>query len=438
MPQRQPGCHDFQTASQICRRDFIQAGLLGGLGLTLSAALQRQALGGVNSRAKSVILVWLQGGVSHHDTLDPKPFAPSDIRGEFQSISTRLPGVRVGEQLPLIAANLDKFAVIRSVTHAEAAHERGSMYMVEGRRPGPGANGAQASGNPQLGTIVAHEQGPRNGLPAFVSIPGNDFTSRFTGHGYLPAGCAEFRGYQAASLQPNKQQPPEKFQERLGLLDAIRQRDQHNLGSNAWDEFELQARDIIHSGAGGKAFEIDSEPDSIKQLYGIGGQGGEKGKYALIARRLIEAGTRYVTIGRHSWDHHSNIFPMLRKRLPSMDLALSGLVLDLEQRGMLDETLVVYMTEYGRTPKVNADGGRDHWPNAFSIAFAGAGIKTGQVLGSSDEQGARVTERPVSPEEIAATILHLVGINPRKVIPKPDGRPTQYVDHAEPIHEILA
>ncbi len=170
MPLRQPGCHDFHTASQICRRDFIQAGLLGGLGLTLSSALQRQALGGVSGRAKSVILVWLQGGVSHHDTLDPKPFAPSDIRGEFQSISTRLPGVRVGEQLPLIAANLDKFAVIRSVTHAGAAHERGSMYMVEGRRPGPGASGSQASGNPQLGTIVAHEQGARNGLPAFVSV----------------------------------------------------------------------------------------------------------------------------------------------------------------------------------------------------------------------------------------------------------------------------
>lgn len=430
---------EFRCGDATDRRDFLRAGVLGGMGLTLAGQLPSQAIADVaaHAKAKSVILVWLQGGVSHHETFDPKPFAPADVKGEFTPIASKLPGVPIGEHLPRLASTLDRFAIVRSVTHTEAAHERGSMYMVEGRRPTPAASGSQPSGHPQLGTIVAHEGGPRHGLPAFVSLPGNDFTSRFIGTGFLPAGCAEFRGFQADSLLPNQRQSGEKFSERADLLDAIRVRDDTALGDAGWDQFEQQARAIIASGNGGRAFNIDDEPESVKQLYGIGSKGGDKGKYALMARRLIEAGTRFVTIGRNSWDHHSKIFPQLKQRLPSMDLALSGLVLDLEQRGLLDDTLVVYMTEYGRTPKINADGGRDHWPNAFSIAFAGAGIRGGQVLGATDEQGARVIDRPVSPEEIAATILHLVGIHPQTEFRKPDGRPIQYVDHAAPIHELL-
>ncbi len=438
------GCANYRALPAISRRDTLQAGVLGGLGVTLSSMLRNQAAGAVsgNAKAKSVILFWLQGGVSHHDTLDPKPDASSDIRGEFSPISTRLPGVQFTEMLPRMASMMDKFAVVRSATHPEAAHERGSMYLVEGRRPGPGANGSRPSGNPEIGSIVAHELGQPEGLPAFFSIPGNDFTSQFIGSGWMPPATAAFKGHQATSLKPSTQLTSERFSGRIDLrnklLSGVVGSVSAQRGPEAWDQFDDQAVDIIRRGRGGKAFDISEEPTEILKLYGIEDRGTEKCRYALTARRLVEAGARYVTIGRNSWDHHSGIFPLLKRRLPSMDSAIAGLVTDLENRGLLDETLVVYLTEFGRTPKVNSQAGRDHWPGAFSVAFAGAGIRGGQVLGASDRTGGSVADRPVSPEEIAATILHLVGIHPQTMFTKPDGRPIQYVDQARPIAELLA
>ncbi len=437
MSSRNAGCASYRSLPAMQRRSFLGAGALSTLGLTLSSALRReaQAATGRTARAKSVILFWLQGGVSHHDTFDPKPGAPIDVRGEFSTISTQLPGVQFSDRLPRLAGISDKLAVVRSVTHSEAAHQRGSIYMVEGRRP-PRETGVEHSGNPEIGSLVAHQLGMRNGMPASCSIPGNDFTSRFTGHGWLPATAAAFRGVESQSLKSTAQSA-DRFSERVSLR---RELGVSSTGghSAAWDEFDQQAVEIVSSGRGAAAFEYDSEPDHIKELYGIGQKQDSKCRLALTARRLIEAGVRYVTIGRNSWDHHSNIFPQLRGRLPSMDHAITGLILDLEQRGMLDETLVIYMTEYGRTPRVNKDAGRDHWPQAFSIAFAGAGIQGGQVLGATDEQGAAVRERPVTPEQIAATILHLTGIDPRTEFIKDNGRPILFVDEAEPIDELLA
>ena len=435
-------CSDYLNLPALQRRNFLKVGLLGGLGLSLSSLLQQQSHGDWNAKAKakSVILFWLQGGITHHETFDPKPDAPENIRGELSPISTSLPGVQIGELLPKTAAMMNDMTVIRSVTHSEAAHERGSMYMVEGRKPTPGANGSKASGHPQLGSIVAYELAMRNGLPPFVSIPGNDFTSRFTGSGFLPASCAPFKGMNSSSLKPSDQLSDERFAQRLALRTALTQ--QHaikSLGETAaWSDIDHQAVEVITSGKGSRAFHYDEEPDSIKQLYGMQHKRSDKGRYALIARRLVEAGVRFVTIGRNSWDHHSNLFPQVRSRVPSFDYAWTGLITDLKQRGMLDETLVIYMTEYGRTPKINDQAGRDHWPNAFSIAFAGAGIQVGQVIGASDHHGASVIDHPVSPEEIAATILHLVGIPPQREIVKPDGRPGMYVDYAKPIEALLS
>jgi len=429
------GCQSYRNLPVNDRRNFIKAGALSTLGITLSTALRQEARAATPStaKAKSVILFWLQGGVSHHDTLDPKPDAPVDVRGEFSPIATRLPGVHFSDEMPRLASLADKLAVIRSVRHSEGAHQRGSMYMVEGRRP-PRETGVNHSGNPELGCIVAHELGMQNGMPAFCSIPGNDFTSRFTGHGWLPANAGPFRGTQAKALEPGGQ-TPKRFTNRDALRDALSNAaiTGKNITSNAWDEFDQQAVDIVASGRGAEAFDHASEPEEIKAIYK------HHGRQARTARRLIEAGVRYVTIGQNSWDYHSKIFPQLRRRLPQMDNSIGGLIVDLEQRGMLDETLVIYMTEYGRTPRVNKDAGRDHWPQAFSIAFAGAGIQGGQVLGATDSKGASVTDRPVSPEEIAATILHLTGINPHTAYSKPDGRPIHYVDNeAQPIREILA
>ncbi|TWT62816.1 DUF1501 domain-containing protein [Rubinisphaera italica] len=432
-------CSSYFQLPNISRRGFLQAGSLGGLGISLSGILRSEALAmgsSIAPKAKSVILLWLQGGVSHHDTFDPKPYAPANIRGELNTIQTTLPGVNFTEHLPKLAGMTDQLAIIRSVTHTESAHQRGSMYMVEGRRP-PKATGVNASGYPELGSIVAHELGMRSGLPAFVSIPGNDFTSRFTGSGYLPPSVEAFRGTESNSLKPDQRVTMDRFAERVELQRSLCQ--QSATTAAPWDTFNEQAIEIISTGKGAAAFDWQQESTATQERYGItSGRKGQMGQLTLTARRLIEAGVRYVTVGRNSWDHHSNIFPLLKDRVPRVDDAMSGLIQDLQERNLLDETLVICMTEYGRTPKINSQAGRDHWPNAFSILFAGAGIKTGQVIGASDKDGAAVQDRPVSPEEIAATILHLTGINPHHEYMTQDGRPIMYVDYAQPIAELLS
>lgn len=430
------GCLDYRSLPTQHRRSFLKVGALGSLGVTLANTLRLEAATGGRGKAKSVILLWLQGGVSHHESFDPKPDAADDIRGELSSIPTALPGVYFCDYLPKLAAMANKLAVIRSVTHSEAAHQRGSIYMVEGRRPSP-ATGVEHSGNPHLGSIVAHELGMRDGMPAYFSIPGNDFTSNFTGHGWLPGTSAGFRGVDSKALQSGGENGD--LARRLALRGSLRAQMDRFSRQNAWDRFDAQAVDFMTSGKGATAFQWDKEPAAIRELYGLVGKNrDDMASLCITARRLVESGVRFVTVGRDSWDHHSNIFPQLRSRLPLFDAAFTGLVTDLEQRGLLDETLVVYLTEYGRTPKINKDIGRDHWPAAFSVAFAGAGIRAGQVIGASDKNGAAVTERPVTPEEIAATILHLVGIPPQTTFQRSDGRPIPYVEHAKPVQELLA
>ncbi len=443
MTNRREGCASYQGLPGIDRRGVMKLGALAGLGVSLPELLRREAEGSVNreAKAKNVILLWLQGGVSHHDTFDPKPQAPEEIRGEFDTIATTVPGVRFGQHMQRTAQMLDTMTLIRSVTHSESDHYRGSMYMVEGRRPPRGAGGEVRSGNPTLGSIVAHELGIRGGLPPHVNIPGNCFTSKFVGHGWLPPTAAPFSGQQSPSLASGGISP-DRFAQRASLRETLAHREAGRpiieMHGDS-DAFYQQAVEIIGSGRGAAAFDIDQEPDSIKALYGLDlpKNRNDKGRLCLTARRLIEAGVRFVTIGRNSWDHHATIFPQLASRLPTFDHAWAGLITDLKQRGLLDETLVVYLTEYGRTPRVNSQAGRDHWPQAFSVAFAGAGVPGGQVVGATDRDGAAVIDRPVTPEEIAATILHLVGIPPQKEYSKADGRPVQYVDYARPLSFLL-
>ena len=445
-PSHPHGCPSYR---RLNRRQALQVGVLGGLGVSLANTYQQEAAAAVaNSatagKAKSVILLWLQGGVSHHETFDPKPDATADVRGELTPIKTNLPGVTVGELMPKLATMMDKLAVVRSVTHTEAAHQRGSIYMVEARQP-PRSTGVEASGNPQLGAIVSHELGMRSGVPPFVSIPGNDFTSKFVGAGFLPKSADAFAGTNANSLSVPEGFSADRFRNRLqlqGALENINQRRTIGRLSASWDEFNQRAVDVIASDRAGRAFHWEAESAEIQKLYGIIDESGKQnsgqiGQLALTARRLVEAGVRYVTIGRNSWDHHSNMFPQLKSRVPRFDHAYAGLLTDLESKGLLDETLVVYLTEFGRTPKVNAQAGRDHWPGVFSVSFSGAGIKTGQVLGSSDAVGGEVADFPVTPEEIGATILQLAGVNPHGVFVGNDGRPKMYIDHAEPISALL-
>lgn len=448
MNRSSAGCREHRSLSSLSRRRALQVGALGGLGLTLPQVLRHEARAAPTTtpKAKSVILLWLQGGVSHHETFDTKPDAPDDVRGEFVPIQTNLPGVVIGEHMPRLANMMDRLAVIRSVTHKDSGHQRASMWMVAGRRPGRQVSNEDINDNPDLGCIVAHQLGMRNGLPPYVSIPGNDFTSRFTGPGWLPASTAPFKGTNARSVSVPDGFSGEAFNERMSLRNRIDRFGESHVGqdrrSGAWDQFTQQAVDIITSNKAGQAFDIFAESDETLALYGVDQERKrnrqQMPELCLTARRLVEAGVRYVTIGRNSWDHHSNIFPQIKSRVPRFDQAFAGLLRDLEQRGMLDETLVVYMTEFGRTPKVNSSAGRDHWPRVFSVALAGAGMKTGQVLGASDKVGGEPIERPVSPEEIAATILSQVGIYPHTVVQKTDGRPIMFVDHARPIAELLA
>ncbi|MBL8795179.1 MAG: DUF1501 domain-containing protein, partial [Planctomycetia bacterium] len=333
-----PSCREL-----ITRRRMLQVGLLGGLGLSLPQWLCHEARGETNrfARAKSVIFLWLQGGVSHHETFDLKPDAPADIRGPFNPIQTNLPGVTVGEHLVRLSRMMDKLAVVRSVTHGESAHERGSQYMVSGRRPvgGPSLENTY----PDIGAIVGHQLGMRGGLPPYVSVPGNDFTSKFTGPGYLPRSAGAFKGTHAVSLQFSGEVSSERFRERVGLRADFESG--AALGEPSWNEFDQRAVDIITSAKASRAFDILQESDATLKLYGIErakvGKTAEararlgKAEYCLMARRLVEAGVRFVTIGRDGWDHHTNIFPQLKGRLPRFDAALAGLITDLEQRGLL-------------------------------------------------------------------------------------------------------
>jgi uncharacterized protein (DUF1501 family) len=432
----------------LSRRQSLQVGVLSGLGITLPGILRHEARAATPApRAKSVIALFLGGGFPHHDSFDPKPEAVAEVRGELQTIATKVPNYRVSELLPRTAAIADRLTIIRSVRHAEPVHQRGLMYMLEGRQP-PLATGEFRSGNPLIGSLVAHQLGMRNGLPAFVSMPGFHFAKEFTGPGWLPAASGPFFGTQARALAPNEQIKSEQFADRLALRSAFdpplapdaRTSDQER----GWDRFSAQAVDILRSGKAAAAFRYQDEPLAIQRLYGIdparmGPTGGDNlGGQLLTARRLVESGARFVTVEQDGWDDHEKIFPNIRWRLPTVDDAFSGLIRDLDQRGLLEETLVLCLTEFGRTPKVNDKGGRDHWPTAFSIALAGAGVPGGQVLGATDKTGAAVKERPVSPEEIAATILTLVGIDPRQQYVRADGRPMMFVDEAQPIGELMS
>lgn len=438
----QQGCREYR--SLFSRRSALQLGVFGGLGLTLPQFLRRQAIAGeTKAKAKSVIMLWLQGGVSHHETFDMKPDASSEIRGEFSPISTNQPGTFVGEYYPRLSRMMDKLAVVRSMTHSEAAHQRGSMYMVEGRKPTPTASGTQPSGHPEFGSIIAQELGGRGGLPPFVSTPGNDFTSKFIGSGFLPASTSSFKAFNSRSLEQPSDFSAERFGERVSLRNSLLSQQPVSKKPTGWDQYDAQALDLIGSTKAGEAFHWEKESPETLRLYGIEDESGNRlrgqmGQLTLQARRLVEAGVRFVTVGRNSWDHHSTMFPQLRSRLPRVDAAFAGLIEDLEQRGMLDETLIVYSTEFGRTPKINSQAGRDHWPRAFSIAFAGAGIQPGQVIGSTDKTGGEVTDTPVSPEEVLATILHLVGIDPQSHYVGSDGRPLRYVDSAKPFMPLLS
>ncbi len=440
-----PGRVPLGSARGPSRRDFMYVGLVGGLGLTLGNYL------GINSvakgeikqyaskegKAKSVIHIFLPGGMSAQESFDPKPFAPVEYRGPFQPIGTKLPGEVFSESIPKIASIADKITVVRSMTHGEAAHERGVHNMFTGYRPSP------ALQFPSMGSVVSHEFGPRNNLPPYVAIP--SMPNGFAGSGYLSSAYGPFslgadpadQSFKVRDLNLATGIDDSRFARRKTMLAAV---DNHfrtlekSDALDSMDSFYQRAYNLISSKQAREAFDVAAEPDPIKDEYGRN----PAGMRMLMSRRLVEAGVRFVSMTFGSWDHHANIVGGFKGQMPTFDQALATLIIDLERRGLLDSTLVMVTSEFGRTPKINKDNGRDHWPKVFSIVLAGGGIKKGQIYGSSDATAAEPNTDPLTVEDMATTVYNQLGIVADKELMAPGGRPIEIVNGGKVVDELLA
>ena len=430
------------------RRDCIQLGLGTLFGGGLVGAMRSTALGSeqaIKPQAKACILVWLDGGPTHYETFDPKPDAPIEIRGELSTIPTKIPGVHFSEHMKQCASIADKFTVIRSIKHNQGNHGAGNHYMMTGTpTPIPVGCGAFVSFHPSMGSVVSRELGAPWGMPPYISMPS---MSRSGGPNFLGAKYAPF----IISNDPNRTDfrvrdialpgglTGDTFAQRNSLRESIDQMLRINDQAagdpvNAVDEYYKQGHQLITSTEAQEAFDIGREPEHIRSKYGRS----PTGQRALLARRLVEAGVPFVTLYEGGWDHHTDIFSRLKKQLPPVENAVAALISDLEERGMLDSTMVIMLGEFGRTPTINARGGRDHWSNAMSVLFAGGGAPGGQVIGATDYKGYSASERILSPENFVSTIYRKLGINPGKIVYTPEGRPTRLVSDPTSIPELMA
>jgi hypothetical protein len=422
---------------------LVAGGLAGSLAAKAHGA--KASPPGVSAaKADACILVWQDGGPSHYETFDPKPEAPVEIRGEYQPIATQTPGIYFSEPMQKLAGISDDLAIVRSIRHDQGNHGAGNHYMMTGAPPRiPVGCGAFVSFHPSLGSVVAKEVGAPHGIPAYFSLPR---MSRSGGPNFLGSKYAPF----IVPDSPNSSSfrvrdvtiPSGLTEDRFDSRQAIRQNIDKMLRFNeaavadpvlSVDEFYQQSLQIISSPEAQAAFDIHQEPDEVRDAYGRN----TFGQQALLARRLVGAGVPFVTLYHGGWDHHRGIFKSLRDKLPPFEATVAALVSDLKQRGMLERTLVVVLGEFGRTPKINKDGGRDHWSNAMSVMFAGGRTPGGQVVGATDRQGYAAVERVLSPENFVSTIYRKLGIDPGQVMYSPEGRPVHLVSDATPIDELM-
>jgi hypothetical protein len=433
------------------RRDFLKIGAAGLLGfeLTLPGLLSRQARAASVGNAKSdvsVILVFLKGGLSTIDTFDLKPDAPSDIRGEFKSIPTNVSGIRIGELLTKTAQQMDKFSLIRSFTHRNSDHGPADHYMLTGYHPIAGFNPNLKPNNqyPSHGSIIAHKLGPRGSVPPYVCLPQMHASA---GSAYLGASAVPFvieadpssPGFSVPDLAPPMTLDASRLASRRELLSKV-DRYQHeaevaaNAGARSVSVFGERAFDLMTSPAAKKAFDITAETDALRDQYGRN----TLGQSCLMARRLVEAGVRCVTVDHSNWDTHFDNFTILKGQLlPKFDAAIATLFRDLADRGLLDKTLVIVSGEFGRTPRINKDAGRDHWSKCFTVALGGGGIQGGRVVGASDAWAQEPADNPYGPEDLAATMYQLLGINPKDELRTPEGRPIAISNAGRIITELI-
>ncbi|MSR32659.1 MAG: DUF1501 domain-containing protein [Gemmataceae bacterium] len=435
--------NSFRHAN-LARRDCLKLGLGALMGGGLSGALKASSMARGKSQAKSVILVWLDGGPTHYETFDPKPDAPLEIRGNFSPIATKVPGIKVSQHLPKLAAIAHRLAILRSVRHDQGNHGAGNHYMMTGAPPRiPVGCGAFVSYHPSLGSVTASEIPAPEGLPSYFSLPSMTRSGgpNFLGSKFAPFvvdGSPNSPNFRVRDVTLPKEMDGAKTLSRQEMRQAVdrfaRFADkQLNDPSLALDDHYRQGLDLMRSARAQAAFDIHNEPDRIRDSYGRN----DFGQRALLARRLVEAGVPFIVLNEGGWDHHGGLFPALEKRLPTFDATLAALIEDMAQRGILDSTLVLVLGEFGRTPQINKDGGRDHWSNAMSILFAGGGTPGGQVIGATDRQGYAAVERVLSPEHFAATVYAKLGIDPAKILYAGNGRPAHLVSNPETIAELM-
>ena len=427
------------------RREALYVGLVGGLGLSLGNFFNMKASAATTSlagaikegQAKSVIHIFLPGGAAQHETFDPKPYAPLEYRGPFGTVKTKIDGEYFSENYKEMAQVADKITVVRSMTHGEAAHERGTHNMFTGYKPSP------AIQYPSFGSVVSHEFGPRNNLPPYVCIPSQPNT--YAGSGFLSSAYGPFslggdpaqNGFTVRDLNLPSGVDDNRFDRRKTMLSAV---DDHfrklekSDALNAMDTFYQRAYSLISSKSAREAFNLQAESESTKDQYGKN----TAGMRLLLARRLVEAGVRFVSMTYGGWDHHAQIAKAIQGQVPSLDKGLAALIRDLDERGLLDSTLIMVSSEFGRTPKINKDDGRDHWPKVFSIILAGGGIKRGQIYGSSDATGAEPDANPLTIEDMSATLFHQLGINHEKKLLAPGNRPIDIVRGGKVAEGLLA
>jgi hypothetical protein len=432
------------------RRDFLRIGAAGALGLNMSLPKLLQAEASENSltakKDVSFIFVFLKGGLSTIDTFDMKPDAPSEIRGPFQSIPSNVPGTRVCEKIPNIAKVMDKFSIIRSFTHRNAGHGPADHYMLTGYHPVGGFDGGLKPNNqhPAMGSVISHKLGPRGAIPPYVCLPNmhNSGSSAYLGPEAAPftiEADPSSPGFAVPDMQPPFSIEAKRIDDRRSLLSKVDRfhksmEAKANRGTRELGVFAQRATELMTSKAAKEAFDINKESDKLRDAYGRN----TLGQSCLMARRLVEAGVRCVTVEHSNWDTHYHNFQTLQDDLlPKFDQAIPTLFKDLDSRGLLQNTLVLLTGEFGRTPKINDSAGRDHWSRCFTVALAGAGIKGGRVLGKSDKWAMDPAEDPYGPEDLCATVYNRMGIDPRSEMHTPDGRPIMVTNNGRVIKDLL-
>ena len=442
----------------LSRRSFLHVGTAGVLGaglglpqlLAAEAAARRQGRGPKDE--VSVIILFLKGGLSTIDTFDLKPNAPAEIRGEFNPIATVVPGIQFCEHLPQVAQQADKFSLIRSFAHGNSNHGQADHYMLTGYHPRAGFNGGLTPNNqwPSHGSVIARKLGPRLGdssagaVPPYVCLPKMHPSA---GSAYLGPAAAPFvieadpnaPGFSVPDLVPPLSLEADRLDTRRALLakvDRFQQAAEREANQQARtvSVFREKAFAMMTSPQAKAAFDIAAERAETRDRYGRT----SLGQSCLMARRLVEAGVRCVTIDHSNWDTHDNNFTILKNELlPALDQGMSALFEDLAGRGLLERTLVMVTGEFGRTPRINKNAGRDHWGPAFTVAVGGGGIQGGRVIGASDERAERPATDPHGPENLSATMYHLLGINYNEEFHTPEGRPVKIVNDGKVIWELM-